>query len=288
MKVIMEDDWLEAETAEESQDISEAEHAGLLTLLVDDNETNRLVMSMQISSLGYTFMIASDGQEALDLFRQHSFALILTDCSMPEMDGYQLAAAIRQAEGTSGMRTPIVAVTANADDKEVTHCLNCGMDDCIFKPVKLEVLQSVFDRWLTKEVPPSFSINDNVKYEVGSEIFEVPSPVDSAVLQGLLGDDAAMHDRMLAKYSETSPAIFNSMISAVEEGDLHSVVIATHKFKSSSRAIGAGQLADLIQSMEDAAMARENERVLDLASLITEEFDRVIQYINCNGQGSIL
>lgn len=286
MKMIFDEGQLASGTADKSQDIVDAELAGRLVLLVEDNETNRLVMSMQISNLGFTAIIASNGQEALELCGHHTFALILTDCSMPEMDGYQLTSVIRQVESSSGKYTPIVAVTANADDREITRCLDCGMDECIFKPVDMGALQSVIDRWLVKSgssgicASTSCEPEEAIKFEDGKAY----SPVDPDVLHRLMGDDMDMHHRLLQKYRDTSPVLVDSMIKAVEEGDLTSVAMVAHKFKSSSRTIGAGQLADLIQLIENAAEINENEEVIKLASLITEEFDKVVQYINRNSQ----
>lgn len=109
---------------------------------------------------------------------------------------------------------------------------------------------------------------------------EIYSPVDPEVLNRLFEGDAAMHHRLLLKYRDTSPAIINSMLSAVQEADLVTVVSVAHKLKSSTRTIGAVQLADLIQLMEDAGKLNENCEVAKLVSLIAEEFDRVVHYIN--------
>ena len=287
MTIVFDKDQPAAIAGETSRDLIDAENGDRLILLVEDNETNRLVMSMQISTLGYSAMIASDGKEALELCRNHSFALILTDCSMPEIDGYELASVIRQAEKNTGTHTPIVAVTANVGDREIIRCRECGMDECIFKPVDMGALQSVIERWLSKTGSSKMCAGNGGK-QAEVHVFEDGEtclPVDSAVLRRLVGDDSEMHHRMLLKYRNTSPHVFNSMMKAVKERDFTSVVILAHKFKSSSRTIGAGQLADLVQSIEDAAEINENEEVNKLASLITDEFDKVVQYINRSSQG---
>lgn len=285
--IIFDKDQPVSEAAKPIQDLVDTKNNNCQILLVEDNETNRLVMSMQISTLGYSAMIATDGQEALELYRKHSFALILTDCSMPEMDGYELASMIRQTEKSTGLHTPIVAVTANVYDREISRCLECGMDECIFKPVDMGELRSVIERRLSKP--------DSSKKCAGDEenngeaiIFEdgkSSPPVDLTVLHGLIGGDAEMHHRMLLKYRDTSSSIVNSMIKAVEEKELTSVMVYAHKFKSSSRAIGAAQLADLIQLIEEAAKINQNEEVNRLASLIKDEFDKVVQFINLSRQG---
>lgn len=270
----------ESETAQELLDTTEVELAERLVLLVEDNEADQLVMTKQISNLGYTAIIASNGHEALELWKHHSFTLVLTECCMPEMDGLELASVIRQAESTTAIHTPIIAVTTNAGNNEITRCLNCGMDDCILKPVELDVLRSVLGQWLSQ--PGSHAIHAGTETRAcdRAEIRQTNSPVNPEVLISLFKDDTAMPRYLLLKYRDTSPAIFNSLNRAVEEGNQASVVSLAHKIKSSTRTIGAVQLADLIQLLEDAGKLNENDEVARLASLIKEEFDRVVHYIN--------
>lgn len=128
--------------------VKEAEDYGCLILLAEDNEVNREVINLQLSTMGYTAMTACDGKEALDLWTQHKFALVLTDCHMPEMDGFELSENIRQAETATGAHVPIIAVTANAMQEELQHCLDSGMDGCITKPVELDVLGKELNKWI--------------------------------------------------------------------------------------------------------------------------------------------
>ena len=104
-------------------------------------------MTEQLGLLGYVADMAEDGAAALSMWRTGCYALLLTDCQMPKMDGYQLAAAIRQEE-PAGVRLPIIAVTANAMFGEREHCLQCGMDDLLSKPFRLDQLRSLLSKWL--------------------------------------------------------------------------------------------------------------------------------------------
>jgi CheY-like chemotaxis protein len=108
--------------------IAEAQAIGKLILLAEDNETNRDVLREQIRLLGYAAEVAEDGVSALEKWRTGRFALLLTDCHMPLMDGFELTAFIRQEEGP-GIHKPIIAVTANAMEGEAQRCLDGGMDD---------------------------------------------------------------------------------------------------------------------------------------------------------------
>lgn len=118
-------------------------------LIVEDNLVNKMVLEAIIKQFGFTVQWAEDGQKALDLLNKqdHAFNIILMDCRMPNMDGYEATKAIRKGEGgLQHVETPIIAVTANALSGDKQKCLSCGMDDYISKPVDKTLLKQVIDR----------------------------------------------------------------------------------------------------------------------------------------------
>lgn len=127
--------------------VDQALAAQRLILLADDNETNRDVIQQQIRMLGYDCELAEDGLVALQMWRSGRYALLLTDCHMPRMDGFALTTAIRSAE-PEGTHVPIVAITANAMHGEAQRCLAHGMDDYLSKPMRMEDLAPVLHKWL--------------------------------------------------------------------------------------------------------------------------------------------
>jgi signal transduction histidine kinase/ligand-binding sensor domain-containing protein/DNA-binding response OmpR family regulator len=123
-------------------------------LIVEDNVTNQTLARKMVEKLGHRGEVAANGREALavlDAPGREGYDLILMDCQMPEMDGYEATREIRQREVGSGRHTPIVAMTANAVEGEREHCLAVGMDDYIAKPVKISVLVAVLQRWMGTE-----------------------------------------------------------------------------------------------------------------------------------------
>jgi signal transduction histidine kinase/ActR/RegA family two-component response regulator len=116
-------------------------------LLAEDNHINQRVTQKLVERLGYSVDVVADGRQACDTSARESYDLILMDCQMPEMDGYQAAAEIRGRTGPN-RRTPIVALTASAMQGDRERCLAVGMDDYIAKPPPLEVLASTIDRWI--------------------------------------------------------------------------------------------------------------------------------------------
>ena len=120
-------------------------------LIVEDNVTNQTLARRMVEKLGHQGRVVANGREALDALEAaglEGYDLILMDCQMPEMDGYEATREIRQRETGTGRHTPIVAMTANAVEGEREHCLAVGMDDYIAKPVKISVLVAVLERWM--------------------------------------------------------------------------------------------------------------------------------------------
>jgi len=119
---------------------------GVRVLLVDDNLVNRTVGARQLMTLGFTAEVADSAAQAFAMLSNKNFDVVLMDCGMPEMDGYQAAREIRRREG-SARHTVVIALTAHAMEDDRVRCLNAGMDDYLSKPVKLNVLAEKLDTW---------------------------------------------------------------------------------------------------------------------------------------------
>jgi signal transduction histidine kinase/CheY-like chemotaxis protein len=119
-------------------------------LLVEDNEVNAFIASMTLESLGIRSVHARHGEQAVTLFREHAFDLVLMDCEMPVMDGYEAVQLIRaiEADDTARPRTPVVALTAHALTGDREACLARGMDDYLTKPFDREALATLLSKWL--------------------------------------------------------------------------------------------------------------------------------------------
>lgn len=120
-------------------------------LLVEDNPVNQMFACAVLDKLGYTVDVVETGIKAAEAAHTGAYDLVLMDCLMPEMDGYEATRAIRQAETGGKRRIPIVAMTANAMEGDREACLASGMDDYITKPVDIALLQKILNRWLASE-----------------------------------------------------------------------------------------------------------------------------------------
>jgi signal transduction histidine kinase/CheY-like chemotaxis protein len=121
-------------------------------LLVEDNPVNQLVARRLLERLGCRVDVVGDGREAVAAAQEHRYALILMDCHMPNMDGFDATKAIREREA-GAPRTPIIALTANAIDGDRERCLAAGMDDYLAKPLRLDQLVAQLGQWITTAAP---------------------------------------------------------------------------------------------------------------------------------------
>ncbi|MEO8207293.1 MAG: ATP-binding protein, partial [Chthoniobacterales bacterium] len=123
-------------------------------LVVEDNIPNQKVAVQMLLHLGCIPSVATNGQEAVDMHRQFDFDLILMDCEMPVMDGFDATRKIRIREQESNLHIPIVALTAHASNATNKECFSCGMDDYVSKPADIAHLAKTLDRWLMSSKQP--------------------------------------------------------------------------------------------------------------------------------------
>lgn len=128
---------------EQDQATEQYQGGPLNVLVVDDYPANLMLLEKQLNSLGHQVTLAENGETGLALWQAHTFDLVITDCSMPVMDGHEFTRKVRQLEQVSGQPAcSILGVTANAQAEERQRCLDSGMDDCLFKPIGLQTLKA--------------------------------------------------------------------------------------------------------------------------------------------------
>ena len=166
---------------------------GPCVLVVDDHPVNREVLVLQLKLLGITSDTAANGVDALAAWARGRYAAVLADIHMPLMDGYELARQLRATEANGGKaHTPIVAVTANAMKGEEERCLAAGMDAYLAKPVKIERLRTILQRWL-----PVSKDSTGTSIEATQQ-----SVIDRRVLASWLGDDEVAIHSLLENFAK--------------------------------------------------------------------------------------
>ncbi|MHB1053875.1 MAG: response regulator [Thiobacillus sp.] len=246
---------------------------GRLMLVAEDNETNRKVIQHQLDLLGYTADITDDGREALERWKSGDYALLLTDLHMPEMDGYQLTAAIRAGEAGK-RRIPIVALTANALKGEAERCHAADMDDYLSKPARLEDLKVMLGKWLPAVVEAGADAPD-------SQATSTPpaGPVDVSVLAEQVGNDQAVIHELLQDFRVSAAKIAMELRASCAAGQTTAAGAAAHKLKSSARSVGALALGELCAEIEQAGNAGDTEALTALLPRFEAEMAVVDAYL---------
>ncbi|HET7731854.1 MAG TPA: ATP-binding protein [Usitatibacter sp.] len=242
--------------------IEQATAEGTLVLVVDDHPINRMVLMRQVNSLGYATEAAENGLEALEKWRSGRFALVVTDCNMPEMNGYDLARNIREAERASGGgRIPIIACTANALGGEAENCFAAGMDDYLAKPVELSQLGLKLYRWLPLAEPSA------------------ADPVDRATIDALCGDDEDTRHEVFEQFRAVNDEDARALRQAVQARDLEVVIHVAHRIKGASRTLGAVDLATAGERIEEAARRGDWGGVLAGMQMFGPALDRLDSFL---------
>ena len=248
---------------------------GLRVLLVEDNAINQKVASRMLTRWGCEVDTVADGQSALDGLSANSYDLVMMDCHMPVMDGYEATAAIRSREKRTGQHMPIVAMTANALAGDRERCIAAGMDDYVRKPVNPGDLLDALRRW--------------GGMRQAAELANLPGPALTVLnpeqLLEACGGDHELAGEITAEFASTAPAAFDSVASAIAGANFGALVAAAHNLKGSCWAIGAAALGATLQELElmgkagDLSNAGETLRVAraQLAELLMALASRTIE-----------
>jgi signal transduction histidine kinase/CheY-like chemotaxis protein/ABC-type amino acid transport substrate-binding protein/HPt (histidine-containing phosphotransfer) domain-containing protein len=263
--------------------VAEAEAMGQLILVAEDNVTNQDVIRRQLTMLGYALEIANDGKEALELLQSKSFAILLTDCHMPNMDGFELTETIRKSEKDNDVRFPIVAITASVMKEEVDNCFAAGMDDYLAKPLEMKKLKEMLQNWM----PASDGVAEAAEEPDAEDTTDKPEaeddggdgPIDPSALKSVFGDDDDTFKEILKDFVTPATNNIADIESAFADRSADDVAKAAHKLKSSARAVGANELADLCLTLETAGKAEDWDEIDKSAPRITEVMKEVADYI---------
>ena len=230
--------------------------SALRILVVEDNPVNQQVALHQLKNLGHDVTIVDQGQAALGIWREGEFSLILLDCNLPDMDGYDVAREIRLQE-TEGSHIPIIALTATATESDRERCLEAGMDDYLSKPTKQSELGAALARWTSggEHAKKSESVLGQERWN------ELETELDAELIGDLVG-----------LFLEEVPPILVELRGAAEEMNVSALRSAAHKLKGSCATMGVARMAALCLQLEERTASGTLENVPDLIEQLSDEF----------------
>ncbi|MCW2276793.1 ATP-binding protein [Heliophilum fasciatum] len=249
-------------------------------LIVEDTVINQKLIRHQMKQLGVPIEIATNGQEAIAAVQQKQFSLILMDCQMPVMDGWEATCRIRQGEAQTGTGLPIIALTADASPKTRTLCLEAGMDDILHKPLRLEELHAMLEKWLPQTEATS------VAAMAGPSSAEVNPPaslweftlLDHRQIQDSLAEIDHDHDafrELVLSYQSLLTTKIPELRTAVQNNDFSAIRSIAHSLVTGSHFIGALSYFQIFQAMEQQAAAADIATVAGLFERVEQDYPHI-------------
>ena len=255
-------------------------------LLVEDEQTNQLVAQAMLKKLGLEVQWVSNGAQALARVQIFDFDLVLMDCQMPVMGGFEATARIRQLPHGRGATLPIVALTANAWAGNEKKCRDAGMDAFLVKPQSLESLHATLARWLAKQLLPGlleYPSSEPPQTGKPAQARE-SSAINLAVIEELRALDAAgsmgLARAVLEAFRDAAAPGLLRVQSALINGNIQAMGQAAHALKSSSANVGAQALSAAYRELEQCARLERNEDAPALFEQIRTEQERAVSRID--------
>ena len=227
--------------------------SGTHVLLVEDNVTNQELAVELLSAVGMTVDIANDGEAALGLLERHTYALVLMDCQMPIMDGFEATRRLRTQSRFADL--PVIAMTANAMSGERERCLAAGMSDYLSKPIDLGLLYSKLVHWAPREgrtgAMVTFDATNSPPQEPTGTAPTANAIIDEANGLARTNGNQALYERLLRKFCEREAGTPQRLEAALREGDRDSALRTIHNLKGIAATIGCHALSAACLTLEN-------------------------------------
>jgi two-component system sensor histidine kinase/response regulator len=258
-------------------------------LLADDNEINQQVALGQLGKFGHTADVVGNGREVLEALQRTRYDVVLMDCMMPEMDGYQASGKIREFEQQRapgfehGQRVHIIAMTANAMQGDRDKCLAAGMDDYVSKPVQIAELRAAFERWkqagISANTPTQSLPADEVAVSSASESWD-GEPVDLDRLNEVSLDDPEIMQQLVGTYLTQADELNAALAQAIRDGLAERICYFAHKWGGASSSCGIIALVLPLQELEGMGRRAELNGAVETHAEVRRRLPLVREFLN--------
>jgi signal transduction histidine kinase/CheY-like chemotaxis protein len=266
---------------------------GARVLVAEDNLVNQEVIKAMLETLGCSVMLASNGSEALSALVNTEFDMVLMDCQMPEVDGFEAVARLRSgshdgAEFMNPTDLPVVALTANALVGDAERCLAAGFDDYLSKPFTRRQIEALVRKWAPQRLrtgvasaspppappaPPAQLRGVDIEIDVADAVLDHEAIDELRRMEAEAG--AGLLRKVLAVYMNTSAGLVETLVIAVRQRDAEAAIRAAHSLRSGSANVGALVLARLCAMIEDMMQARRFDAAQAEIGGLVREHERV-------------
>ncbi len=243
-------------------------------LIAEDNAVNQKVSRRQVENLGYRADVVENGVEALEALSKIPYDIVLMDCQMPQMDGYEATKEIRRREGTN-KHTVIIAMTANALEGESEKCLAAGMDDYISKPVNVEELQRLLERWQ----PSAQNLENFADTNQNSPVDSISPPVDMEQLQDAASGDEDLMRELIELYLQQMSEGLEKLRSSAKAGAPDEIKRLAHTLVGGSATCGMAAVVPLLRELENTDYADLSIDALPIIIQLEEQLERVKAFL---------
>ncbi|HKK32638.1 MAG TPA: ATP-binding protein [Desulfomicrobiaceae bacterium] len=252
-----------------------SERERLAVLVVEDNPMNAEVTRLFLEQIGHSMHLAENGAQALNLLREGDFHLVLMDLELPDMNGNEVTAKIRN--GLAGERNasiPIVSMTAHAFVEIRSECLEAGADAYLSKPVELETLQACLERTMAGAGSDISKVAQN--HVPGDSVGPV---LDRDKKLAALGGDGEVLRKLYSLFLRDVPGQLETLQDLVDGGEVRQIADLAHTIKGSAAIIGAGRAKDLASSLEQFARKREVDTLQECFFRMRQEYCLVLDTV---------
>lgn len=243
-------------------------------LVVEDHRINQKVILNQLKLLHYRADCAENGRQALDRLSQHPYDVVLMDCQMPVLDGYETTRELRRREGETH-HTIVIAMTAHAMKGDREKCLAAGMDDYLSKPINVATLERTLERWLSGKDP----VEAIAPAATPEPETEDTAPLDLKQLDDATGGDLELQQIVLAAFLEDTAIDLASLKTSSEAGDLDDFTSKSHRIKGSSGNVGAMSMYRIAADLERRARRGSLENASEAIAQLEEQLAAIANFI---------
>ncbi|MBI4532561.1 MAG: PAS domain S-box protein [Candidatus Melainabacteria bacterium] len=242
-----------------------------LVLVAEDNPVLQELALLQLRKLGVAAHAVTNGKDVLEAVSHTQYSLVLMDCQMPEMDGFEATLAIRKNETITGQHIPIAAMTAAAMKGDREHCITAGMDDYLSKPVTLEQLETLLQRWL----PDRPRLVEDKQVSIDSTNFKPQKSqlIDLHALENLYGQGALAE--ILHMFIREGRVLLSEVGYVLERQDNKRLSQVAHQLKGLCSVMTCNQMEKLSQDLEQAANQRNWQQASTITQLLAQSLDTI-------------